>query len=395
VARSGARAGFVVSRVIVALVSVIVLSTIGVAWFTLHAFRANTNTTSALAELSKQPNQPPIDDGAEDILLVGSDSRTDAQGNPLPTSVLRQLRTEFDAGLNTDTIMLLRLPHNGGTAYAISIPRDAYVSIPGYQDDKINSAYGVTKARTAQHLVDGGDRDRGDVDRQSSVAGQKALIETVQNLTGVHVDHYVEVNLYGFYLLSNAIGGVDVCLRHSTSDSDSGANFRAGKQSVAGGDALSFVRQRKNLPGGDLDRIVRQQVFLASALKKVLSAGTLTSPSAVSGLIDTARASLVTDPGLDVASLAQQAQSLVSGAMVFVTIPVVDSNARSPRGQSIVSVNVGQVRAFVAGLVAPPKPTTTPPGPSVGKPQTPPSTVAVPSNAPTPPVSIDGVRCVD
>src|SRR5262249_55503987 len=157
-------------------------------------------------------------------------------------SVLAKLRTEFDAGVNTDTIMVLRLPKNGGKAYAVSIPRDTYVSIPGYQDDKINSAYGVIKARTG-----------------STVAGQKALIETVQNLTGVHVDHYVEVNLYGFYLLSKAIGGVPVCLLHSTSDPDSGADFRRGVQTVSGASALSFVRQRKNLPDGDLSRIVRQQ----------------------------------------------------------------------------------------------------------------------------------------
>lgn len=408
----GRRVGIVTARALLALVSAAALVAVGTAWFAVGKITASTNKTSALVELSSAPNQPPADDGATDILLVGDDSRTDAQGTPLPTSVLKRLRTEFDGGLNTDTIMLLRLPHDGSRAYAVSIPRDTYVSIPGYQDDKINSAYGVTKTRAAQQLRVAGQHDSASVDRQSSVAGQKALIQTVQNLTGVHVDHYVEVNLYGFYLLSKAIGGVDVCLRHSTSDPDSGADFPAGKQVVSGANALSFVRQRKNLPDGDLSRIVRQQVFLASATQKVLSAGTLTSPSKLSALLDAMKKSLVTDPGLDFVTLMQQAQSLTSGNMSFVTIPVVNTNARSPRGQSIVQVDVTKVREFVSGLVTPtPAPTTTtqqPPSTSIHAPTTtthapvtttthppPPPPAAVPTNEPTPPVSIDGVRCVD
>jgi LCP family protein required for cell wall assembly len=380
------RAGLVIGRTVVALVSAVALAAVGIGWFAVHRFKASTNTTTALAEVHSEPNQPAPDDGATDILLVGDDSRTDALGNPLPTRVLTQLRTQFDAGLNTDTIMLLRLPHNGGPTYAISIPRDTYVAIPGYQTDKINSAYGVTKARAAQQLPASPNRDQ-----ESSVAGQKALIETVQNLTGAHVDHYVEVNLYGFYLLSKAIGGVQVCLKHATSDPDSGANFRAGTQLVSGANALSFVRQRKNLPSGDLDRIVRQQVFLASATRKVLSAGTLTSPTALSGLLDAMKKSLVTDPGLDLTTLVQQFQGLASGAVEFVTIPVVNSNAVSPTGQSIVQVDVPQVQRFVAALNAPP-PTTQPAAtaPAAPPPPPPPAT-----NEPTAPVSIDGVRCVN
>jgi LCP family protein required for cell wall assembly len=376
-------AGLIIGRTLIALVSAVALAAAGVSWFTLDKFKASTNVTSALAAVASEPNQPPPDDDATDILLVGDDSRTDAQGHPLPASVLSSLRTQFDAGLNTDTIILLRLPHNGGKAYAVSIPRDTYVSIPGYQDDKINSAYGVIKSRTG-----------------SSVAGEKALIETVQNLTGVHVDHYVEVNLYGFYLLSKAIGGVRVCLRHSTSDPGSGADFAAGVQNISGANALSFVRQRKNLPGGDLGRIVRQQVFLAAAAHKVLSAGTLTSPTALSGLMTAMKKSLVTDPGLDLTTLVQQAQNLLAGNIEFVTIPVVNPNARSPGGQSIVQVDVHQVHRFLttltgqAALAAPPALAASPP-PATTAVAAPTTTVAAPPKAPTPPVSIDGVRCVD
>jgi LCP family protein required for cell wall assembly len=371
-------------RVGVALVSAIVFVVAGTSWFTVGQLKASTNHTPVLAEVSDAPNEPPADDGATDILLVGDDSRTDAQGVPLPDSVLKSLlRTQFDSGINTDTIILLRIPHNGGKAYAVSIPRDSYVSIPGYQDDKINAAYGVTKARTG-----------------SSVAGEKALIETVQDLTGVHVDHYVEINLYGFYLLSNAIGGVQVCLTHATSDPDSGADFSAGVQTISGADALSFVRQRKNLPGGDLSRIVRQQVFLAGAAHKVLSAGILTSPHALGALMDAMKKSLVTDPGLDPTTLLQEAQNLISGNIEFITIPVVNPDARSPSGQSIVQVDVPQVRQFMSSLVSsPPATSTHAPPPHVSTPATTATpaapTVTQTADAPTPPVSIGGVRCVD
>jgi len=374
----GRRAGVIVGRTVIALVSAAALVAVGIGWFTLDRIKASTNTTQALAQVGSEPNQPPVDDGATDILLVGDDSRTDAQGNPLPDRVLKGLlRTTFDAGVNTDTIMILRLPNNGGPTYAVSIPRDTYVDIPGYQKDKINSAYGVLTART-----------------HSTAAGQKALIETVQNLTGAHIDHYVEVNLYGFYLLSKAVGGVEVCLKHATSDPDSGSNFRAGTQLVSGANALSFVRQRKNLPNGDLDRIVRQQVFLASAARKVLSAGTLTSPTALSALLDAMKKSLVTDPGLDFPSLVQQLQGLASGAMEFVTIPVVNSNARSASGQSIVQVDVSQVHQFMTALAKPsiPIPTHTPTH-TTSPTTTPPA--AAPTNEPTPPAGLDGVRCVD
>lgn len=380
------RVGVIVGRVVVALVSTVALAGVGVAWFTVDRFQASTNVTPALAEVSSAPNQPPVDDGATDILLVGDDSRTDARGVPLPGSVLRTLRTQFDASVNTDTIIVLRIPDNGGKVYAVSIPRDSYVAIPGYQTAKINAAYGVMQARTGKVS-----------------AGETALIETVQNLTGVHIDHYVEVNLYGFYLLSKAIGGVQVCLKHSTSDPDSGADFRAGLQTIEGANALSFVRQRKGLPEGDIDRIVRQQVFLAAAAHKVLSAGTLTNPQALGALMNAMKQTLITDPGFSLTTLIQEAQGLISGNIEFTTIPIVNSNARTPDGQSIVQVDPAQVRRFMATLVAPAAtPTTTrttpPPPARLTSPTptvTPTPTVGPAPQAPTAPVSIDGIRCID
>nr|WP_253669677.1 LCP family protein [Streptoalloteichus tenebrarius] len=339
-------------RTVVALASAAALTASGLAWSTVDKLNDRVPTTDILGDVPVLPSTP-ADDGATDILLVGSDSRTDAQGNPLPAHVLRKLRTEGTNTLNTDTMILVRVPHSGGRAHAVSIPRDTYVPIPDHREDKINAAYGVTKARAAQRLREQGQTDPTRVEQESDQAGRRALVQTVQELTGVRVDHYAEVNLYGFYLLTEALGGVEVCLNHATSDPNSGARFRAGVQTVSGGDALAFVRQRDNLPRGDLDRIVRQQAFLASAVNKVLSTGTLTDPDRLSGLLEAAQRSVVLDQGWDMLGFAQQMQGISAGSVDFVTIPVTQVGARNDRGQSIITVDADQVRRFVADLAPP------------------------------------------
>ncbi|MGH3494123.1 MAG: LCP family protein [Sciscionella sp.] len=368
---TGRTSALVTARVLLALLSTVALLGTGIAWATVNWFDSNTPTTSAIEDVGTAPDAPPANDGAEDILLVGTDSRTDAQGNPLPTRVLKQLRTQASPGTNTDTLIVLRIPHNGGKAYAVSIPRDSYVAIPGHGMGKINSAYGVAKADARKRFAAQGGMSQAEIETRSDQAGQRSLLQTVQDFTGIRIDHYAEINLYGFYLLTKSIGGVQVCLKRATSDKDSGADFPAGHQVISGADALSFVRQRKGLPRGDLDRIVRQQVFLAAAARKVLSAGTLSRPSKLGSLVDTVRKSIVLDKGLDILSFLQRAQDLTSGHVTFVTIPVVNSNARSPEGASIVAVDVAAVKSFVRGLItqAPasgatsgaPAPSTTPP----------------------------------
>jgi LCP family protein required for cell wall assembly len=366
-------------KVVLALVSVVALAATGYAYLTKGQLQQTVPTTDALTTQPGEP-APPADDDATDILLVGSDARTDAQGHPLPLNVLKSLRTEEKAGVNTDTIIVLRIPKDGGKPAGISIPRDAWVDIPGRGKAKINSAYGVAKAQFAIQQRRNGVTDQAAIERDSDQAGRKVLVQTVQDFTQLRIDHYAEVNLLGFYLLTQALGGVQVCLNHATEDKDSGANFRAGQQTVSGGEALSFVRQRKNLPHGDLDRIVRQQVFLSSALHQMLSTGTLTSPSTLSRLMDAVHRSIVVDPGLDLLDLAQQVKGVASGGLSFETIPVLNINGRSEDGQqSIVEVDPAAVRQFVAGLaghgIAPTSAPTS--APSGGAP------TSAPASAPT------------
>ncbi|MET0134574.1 MAG: LCP family protein [Kibdelosporangium sp.] len=376
------RVAWMTGRVVVALASAAALTTAGLARDTVETVREKVPTTDVLSE-EVQRTAPPADDGANDILIVGSDTRTDAQGHPLPASILRQLRTEAADGVNTDTIILVRIPKDGSKGYAISIPRDTYVPIPGYRDDKINAAYGATKYRTAQELAAKGGMDRATIEVESDKAGRSVLAQSVQDLTGVRVDGYAEVNLYGFYLLTEAIGGVTICLNHGTSDPNSGANFRKGVQKISGGAALAFVRQRDGLPRGDLDRIVRQQVFLGAAVRQVLSAGTLTDPAKLTRLTDAITKSVIVSPGVDILQLAGHLSSMASGAIEFATIPVVAVGARNDRGQSIITVDTPKVKEFVAQLLGR-KPNFAAPGP-----------LRLDGSARTQPGTVDGVRCVD
>ncbi|RSD22246.1 LytR family transcriptional regulator [Amycolatopsis eburnea] len=381
------KAGRVTRRVALGLVSLLALGASGYAYVTKDQLQSTVPTTDALTPRAGEPAPPPADDGADDILLVGSDARTDAQGNPLPARLLRQLRTEANNGaVNTDTVIVLRVPKNGGKPSAVSIPRDTWTDIPGRGPGKINSAYGIAKAHYAQELRGQGERDQAKIERDSDTEGRRVLVQAVQDLTQVRIDHYAEVNLLGFYLLTEALGGVKVCLNHATEDKDSGANFRRGEQTVSGGEALSFVRQRKNLPRGDLDRIVRQQAFLSSALHQVLSAGTLTSPGTLNGLMDAVHRALTIDPGLDLLQFAQQAKGIASGDLAFATIPVITANGRSADGQSIVEVDPKAVREYVAGLAGR---TATPPPAGGGS-----GSGAAPAAAPLPQAT-PGVPCVN
>src|SRR3954468_5498768 len=384
-------AGRVTRRVAVGPVSVLALGASGYAYVTKDQLQSTVPTTDALTPRAGEPAPPPADDGADHSLLVGSDARTDAQGNQLPPRVLRELRTEANNGaVNTDTMILLRVPKDGSKPSAVSVPRDTWTDVPGRGKAKINSAYGIAKAHFAQQLRAQGERDQAKIERDSDTEGRRVLVQAVQDLTQVRVDHYAEVNLLGFYLLTEALGGVKVCLNHSTEDKDSGANFRRGEQTVSGGEALSFVRQRKNLPRGDLDRIVRQQAFLSSALHQVLSAGTLTSPGTMTDLMDAVHRSLTLDPGLDLLQFAQQAKGIASGELAFATIPVITANGRSEDGQSIVEIDPKAVREFVAGLAGRPAaqlPAKAPAGGGSGS-------GAAPVAAPLRQAS-DGVPCVN
>jgi LCP family protein required for cell wall assembly len=291
------------------------------------------------------------DDGAIDILLVGMDSRTDAHGNPLSAEELSALRAGDEVATNTDTIILVRIPNNGKSATAISIPRDTYVSAPGLGKTKINGVYGQTKEEKRVSLVESGVAPA-QAEAQGTEAGREALIKTVADLTGVTVDHYAEIGLLGFALITDALGGVNVCLKEPVYEPLSGADFAAGWQKLNGPKALSFVRQRHDLPRGDLDRVVRQQVVMASLAHQVISSKTLSSPATMNRLQQAIQRSVVLSSGWDIMDFVNQLQKLAAGKIAFATIPVLDESGWSDDGMhSVVRVDPHQVQDWVAGLL--------------------------------------------
>jgi LCP family protein required for cell wall assembly len=334
-----------VARVIATVMAVMVVLVTGVAWSKVRSFEDGIYHVFA----------PSLghggDDGAMDILLVGMDSRTDAHGNPLSPEELAALRAGDEVASNTDTIILVRIPNNGNSATAISIPRDTYVSAPGLGKTKINGVYGQTKEEKRVSLVESGVA-AAEAETQGTEAGREALIKTVGDLTGVTVDHYAEIGLLGFALITDALGGVTVCLKEPVFEPLSGADFPAGWQKLNGPQALSFVRQRHELPRGDLDRVVRQQVVMASLAHQVISGKTLSSPATMNRLQQAIQRSVVLSSGWDIMDFVNQLQKLAAGKIAFATIPVLDESGWSDDGMhSVVRVDPHQVQDWVAGLL--------------------------------------------
>ncbi len=333
------------TRLIAVAVALTVVVGTGVAWGKIRSFESGINHFSSMV-LGEGG-----EDGAIDVLLVGLDSRTDAHGNPLSEEELVTLRAGDDVSTNTDTIILVRIPNNGRSATAISIPRDSYVEAPGIGKMKINGVYGSVKEEKRIQLVESGVSDA-EADKQSTEAGREALIKTVANLTGVTVDHYAEIGLLGFALITDALGGANVCLKNAVYEPLSGADFPAGWQKLDGPQALSFVRQRHDLPRGDLDRVTRQQAVMASLAHEVISSKTLSSPATLNRLQDAVQRSVVLSEGWDVMQFVEQLQKLAAGSVAFATIPILEEAGWSDDGmQSVVRVDPSHVKEWVASLL--------------------------------------------
>ncbi|GAB1509336.1 LCP family protein [Actinophytocola sp. KF-1] len=361
-------------RALAALVSAAVVAAVGFGWWTYRSadqdvVRDDVIAAGPPADPVDLPSARDLPRTEQTILLVGLDSRTDTHGDPLPQDVLDALSAGAAEGeQNTDTMVLVHIPADPEKkAFALSLPRDSYVDIPGgFGTHKLNSAYARGKNDAAARLRDEG-ADDATVERESTTEGRKTLIATVSALTGLTVDHYAEIGLYGFSELTKAVGGVPVCLNEAVHDSYSGADFRAGRQTLTGVNALKFVRQRHGLPNGDLDRVRRQQAFLAGMAHQVFSSGTLTSPARISALVEALTTSVVLDAGWDLMSFATQLATLTGDDIEFSTIPTGSIDLRTPSDGSAVEVDPAQVRAYVQHLLTGPPPSTTT-GSGAGKP---------------------------
>ncbi|WP_410589648.1 LCP family protein [Amycolatopsis sp. lyj-23] len=355
----------VLGKIAVAGLAVVVFGGTAYGYANLHALDQVSRDSVIDAGGETKPGEQPAD-GSLDILLVGRDSRADQQGNPLPADVLRELRVGANGDDLTDTLIVLRIPNGTKEVKAFSIPRDSYVSMPGGGRDKINAAFARGKAAEARRLRNAGETDKAKINQSALTAGRRATRQAVEDLTGVKIDHFAEVNLLSFYEISKAVGGVDVCLKRATKDENSGADFQAGPQRVSGADALAFVRQRDGLPGTDLARVRRQQVFLAGLARQVLSAGTLADPGKLSDLIDAVKRSVVLDDSWNLLDFVAQMRGISGGGIRFATIPVGNVDYRydpaNPKATAV-QVDPAAVKAFAASLIGTAAPAPAP-GPS-------------------------------
>jgi LCP family protein required for cell wall assembly len=334
-----------VGKVAAGVLSVAVLVASGAAWALYTRFTGQvTHLGGGVIQSRKQAGGPPDVDGVDqNILLVGNDSR-----GGLSNAELRRLGTQANAGFNTDSILLVHIPADGRKATVVSFPRDSYVTIPGYRPNKINTAYpdGACLPPGAAQSVCGTT-----LTAAQKTAGAAELVKTVSHLTGLHIDHYVEVGLLGFYDISKVLGGVPICLNAPAKDHYSGIDLPAGRQKIDGRQALAFVRQRHGIPGGDLGRIKRQQAFLGAVARQVLSAGTLLNPIKLNRLLGAVSKWLTTDAGLDPLKLASQLRDIAAGNVIFKTVPI--ANLRDSAGgiSDAVKLDEGKLRSFFAAIV--------------------------------------------
>ena len=325
----------VAARAVAAVLSGLLLLGSGWGWHLVRVAEASVQRTDAIPSSGNEDASGTGE--ALNLLLVGMDVRT---------GLTPEQKAEFSTGdadgvLNTDSMMLVHVPADGSAASFVSLPRDTYVDIPGFGEGRLNSAY----AR--------GFADAEGSDAEKRAAGAQRLVQTVSGFTGLEIDHFAEVDLLGFINLSTIVGGVEVNLCQATSDPLSGADFPAGVQTISGADALKFVRQRHELPRGDLDRVVRQQVYIAGMLRNMLSSDLLLDLGKQREIVEQVGSSVTLDRGLDVFDLAAQLQGVQPGDITFQTIPGL-TQARIDGADVLEPPAADEVRSFFAGLAAEP-----------------------------------------
>ena len=259
------------------IASIAIVGISAISWAGLGRITAAIPRVDAFAGLE---NRPKKESSAVNYLIVGSDTR-----EGLSREEIKRLKvggTDVAAGKRSDTMLLIHISKKRDKAAIISIPRDSYALIPEHNNSqgkvipaaysKINSAY--------------------------NWGGAPLLIETLESMSDLRIDHYVELNFVGFVRMVDALGGVEICTKKDINDPKSHLTLPAGTHVLDGVDSLKFVRTRVFDGLGDLGRMKRQQEFAGAMLRKATSAGVLLNPVKMVDFINSALDSVVTDEGL-------------------------------------------------------------------------------------------------
>ncbi len=242
-----------------------------------------------------RPTKEPLETGTLNYVLLGSDSRDpNNEGNG-----------------RSDSIMVVHLNAKRNKAYIISFPRDMYVDIPGYGKNKLNAAF--------------------------AFGGAPLTVRTLENITGVRMDHVVLVDFEGFIQLTEDLDGVTVV--NKTAFTSHGFDYPKGKITIKGERALWFVRERHSLPGGDLDRAENQRSVIKAVVEKGLSAGVVSDPATFTKFMGNVAKNLVVDNSLSDDEIRRTAVSLRLSSKNIELMQAPLSGFGSAEGQSIDIVN--------------------------------------------------------
>jgi LCP family protein required for cell wall assembly len=296
------------------------------------------NAWNSVPRVDNNPSgERPVDKSGSNYLLVGSDSReglTPEQQNALNGGGSAE-------GKRTDSIILVHVPGNGGKAAMISIPRDSYVPIPGHGSNKINAAF--------------------------AFGGAQLLTQTVEQVTGVHVDGYLEIGFAGFAGVVDSLGGVEVCVPFDMKDQDAAIDLKKGCQNLDGPTALGYVRARKSDPRGDIGRAERQRQFLGALLKKAATPSTVLIPWRYKSFADSAASGLEvgeTTSFTDAVRMLQALRGVDSGETLSLVVPIETAALQTPNAGVAVKWNTAQAKALF-NAIQQDQPLTTPPAGTV------------------------------
>ncbi|WP_237551694.1 MULTISPECIES: LCP family protein [unclassified Streptomyces] len=273
--------------------------------------------TDALGDYSGRPSAGK----GTNWLLVGSDTRKN-----LTKEQQKELHVGSDSGDETDTVIVLHYGASG--PYLVSIPRDSYVSIPGHGKNKINAAF--------------------------ALGGPELLTRTVEQATGLRLDHYAEVNFAGFVDVVDALGGVEVCVPKDLSDSYSGADFKAGCQTMNGTQALAYARDRHSYANGDLGRVQAQRQLISAIADKALSPGTLLAPWKLLPFLNASLDALTVDRDaglLNLGKLGLEMDDISHGDGSTTTVPIA-TEPYVPGVGDVVEWNESEAAALFSALRA-------------------------------------------
>ncbi|MDI5973001.1 LCP family protein [Streptomyces sp. SL13] len=313
------------ARRIAGAVSLAVLTTSGLVNVAMEGVGGGIGRVDAFAGLD---NRPPKSLG-ENFLLVGTDDRDHLTG-----AESARYRLGGAPCHCTDTVMLAHLSQDRSRLSVVSVPRDTEVRLPAGDGrpariTKLNSAY--------------------------QQGGPRLAVATVEHLTGVHVDHYLEWDFAGFMKTVDALGGVPVCTEVPLRDAKSGLDLPAGTTVLNGGRALEYVRARYLDGTADLGRMRRQQKFLAEVVHRATSTGLLLDPVKLAGTVRTTLGSIRADTGLDPADLihlAEAVRDFTPGSSEFTSVPVADLDRRLPGAGAAVTWDRPQADRLFAAIRA-------------------------------------------